>query len=68
MGVYIRRRRAAIVDWVATRPLHVTCREGEPMRGSPRHLCWWEQEFTLDEDEEVDSPHSYDGAGSSVEP
>ena len=66
--VYIRRRRAAIVDWVATRPLHAACREGEPMRGSPRHLWWWEQEFALDEDEEADSPHSYDGDDSSVEP
>ena len=43
MEVYIRRRRAAIVDWVATRPLHAACREGEPMRGSPRQLWqWWE--------------------------
>ena len=63
---YIRRRRAAIVDWVATGPLYKACREGEPMRGPPCHLWWWEQEFDLDDEEGV-SPPASDGTDSSVD-
>ena len=46
---YIRRRRTTIVEYVATRPLFAACRDGEPLRGTPNHLWWWEQELGLDD-------------------
>lgn len=67
MEVYIRRRRAAIVDDVATRPLFAACEEGAPMRGAPRRLWWWEQEMHLDDEEGV-SPPASDGADTSAAP
>ena len=48
MEEYIVRRRNSIAEYVATRPLLDTCREGNLLRGTPQRLWWWEQEFRLD--------------------
>ncbi len=40
MEEYILRRRNLIAEYMATRPLLSTCREGEPLRGTPQRLCW----------------------------
>ncbi len=50
METYILRRRNSIAEYVATRPLYHTCREGEPLCGSPQRLWSWEKEFSLDKE------------------
>ena len=53
MEAYILRRRNSIAEYVATRPLYHACREGEPLRGTPHRLWWWEQESSLDEEPSI---------------
>jgi hypothetical protein len=64
MSEYVRRRRNSIAEYVATRPLLQTCKDGEPRRGTPHRLWWWEQEFSLDEVVPLSAPAS-DGDDTS---
>ncbi len=64
MAEYVLRRCSSIVEYVVTRPLLQACKDGEPLRGTPHRLWWWEQEFSLDEIGE-NSTHSNDGDNAS---
>lgn len=48
MEAYILKRRSAIAEYMATRPLYDISRESEPERGTPQHKWWREQEFDQD--------------------
>ncbi len=63
---YIRQRRNTVAEFIAMRPLFLTCWEGKRLRGSPRHTFWWEQELDLDL-EELISVSGSDGSTASVE-
>ena len=44
IGVYIKRRKKAISEWVACRPVYALCTEAERMPGMSRVVCWWDQD------------------------
>ena len=44
IGLYIKRRQAAIADRVACRPIYESCTEAEQMPGTSQMVQWWNQD------------------------
>jgi hypothetical protein len=71
---YIQRRRAHIAKTIEGRSLLTECRGAERRLGSPPRQFWWDQEMSLEEDDEDENGgrggvfprRFYDKAGHEV--